>query len=382
MSEPWMEQKTIVIDVGTGFTKVGFAGEEWPRSVFPTVVGYPKYEVVMPEAESYALEYYVGREAVHMRGVMRLVWPVRHGIITDWKSWEKIITHIFYKELRVNPQEYPVLLTEAPLQPKENRIRMAEILFETFGVPALYVATQAILALYAAGKVTGLVVDSGDGVTHVVPIQEGFLIRHAVRRLNLAGRDITEYLAKLLTARGYYFRSSAEMEIVRDIKEKLCYFALDYKQELEKAKKMPKAIAATYELPDGSILEIVEERFQAPEIMYHPIWVGLEDLPLHELVYDSIMATDIDVRPNMYSNIVLSGGNTLIPNFAERLEKEVRELVPQAAKDKVRVEAPEHREYAVWIGGAILASLPAFKKLVVTQKEWREVGSESILRTV
>ncbi len=381
-SIPELENKPIVIDMGTGYTKVGFAGEEWPRSIFPSVVGYPKYEVVMPEAEAYALEYYVGREAIHMRGVMRLVWPIRHGIVTDWKSWEKIIHHIFYKELRVNPQEHPLLITEAPLAPKENRIKMAEILFETFGVPALYVATQAILALYHAGRVTGLVIDSGDGVTHIVPIQEGFLIRHAVRRINLAGRDITEYLARLLTARGYYFRSSAEMEIVREIKEKLCYFALDYQAELEKAKRMPRAIAASYELPDGRVIELVEERFQAPEIMYHPSWIGLEEMPLDEQVYDAIMACDIDIRPSMYSNVIISGGNTLMPNFAERLEKELKELVPPAARDKVRVEAPEARQYAVWIGGAILASLPAFKKIVVTQKEWREVGPDAILRTV
>ena len=381
-SIPQLENKAVVVDIGTGYTKAGFAGEDWPRSVFPSVVGYPKYDVVMPEAETYAMEFYVGREAVHMRGVMRLVWPIRHGIITDWRSWEKIIHHVYYKELRVNPQDQPLLVTEAPLAPRENRIKMAEILFESFGVPALYVATQAILALYAAGKVTGLVVDSGDGVTHVVPIQEGFLIRHAVRRINLAGRDVTEYLAKLLTARGYYFRSSAEMEIVREIKEKLCYFALDYQMELQKAKKTPRAIAATYLLPDGRVLEVIEERFQAPEIMYHPIWVGLEELPLDELVYDAIMATDIDVRPSMYSNIIVTGGNTLIPNFAERLEKELKELVPEAARDKVRVEAPEARQYAVWIGGAILASLPAFKKIVVTQKEWRDVGPDAILRTV
>ena len=172
------------------------------------------------------------------------------------------------------------------------------------------------------------------------------------------------------------------MEIVREIKEKLCYFALDYQGELEKAKRMPKAVAATYLLPDGRVLELVEERFQAPEVMYHPIWIGLEDNPLDELVYDAIMATDIDVRASLYSNIILSGGNTLIPNYAERLEKEIKELVPEAARDKVRVEAPEIRQYAVWIGGAILSSLPAFKKIVVTQKEWREVGPDAVLRTV
>ncbi|MCD6491401.1 MAG: actin, cytoplasmic 2 [Candidatus Njordarchaeia archaeon] len=379
---PELENKAVVIDIGTGYTKIGFAGEEWPRSVIPTVVGYPKYDAVMPESETYALEYYVGRDAIHMRGVLQLVWPLRHGIVNDWKSWEKLIHHVFYKELRINPQEQPLLLTEAPLTPKENRIKMAEIMFETFGVPALYVGTQAILALYASGRVSGLVVDSGDGVTHIVPIQESFLITHAVKRLNLAGRDITEYLARLLTARGYYFTSSAEMEIVREIKEKLAYFALDYEADLDKAKKMPKAVAESFELPDGRVIELVEERFQAPEIMYRPTWVGLEDLPLDEKVYDAIMDCDIDIRPNMYENIILSGGNTLILNFKERLEKELKELVPEAARDKVQVDAPEERLYAVWIGGAILASLPAFKKIVVTQREWKETGPESILRTV
>ncbi|MCR8433090.1 MAG: actin family protein [Crenarchaeota archaeon] len=377
---PELERPAVVADLGTGFTKAGFAGDDTPRTVFPTVVGYPKYTVVMPEAET--LEYYVGRDAIHMRGVLQLVWPLEHAIVTDWDAWEKLMYHLYYKELRTNPQDQALLVTEAPLSPKENRIRMAEVLFETFGVPALYVATQAILSLYAAGRVTGLVVDSGDGVTHIVPVQESYLLAHAVRRLNLAGRDVTRYLAKLLTKRGIYFTSSAEMEIARDIKEKLCYLAVDYKAELEKAKKIPKAVAATYELPDGRVIELVEERFQSPEIMYSPMLIGLEAKPLDELVLDSIFACDIDVRPSMYSNIVVSGGNTMIPNFAQRLEKELKEIVPEKARDKVAVEAPEERIYGVFIGGSILASIPAFKKIVVTRKEWSEVGPDSILRTL
>jgi len=377
---PELERPAVVADLGTGFTKAGFAGDDAPRTVFPTVVGYPKYSVVMPEAET--LEYYVGRDAIHMRGVLQLVWPLEHAIVADWDAWEKLMYHLYYKELRVNPQDQAILITEAPLSPKDNRIRMAEILFETFGVPGIYVATQAILSLYAAGRVTGLVVDSGDGVTHIVPVQESYLLAHAVRRLNLAGRDITRYLAKLLTKRGIYFTSSAEMEIARDIKEKLCYIAIDYKAELEKAKKIPKAVAGTYELPDGRVIELVEERFMAPEIMYNPMLIGLEARPLDELVLESIFATDIDVRAAMYSNIVISGGNTMLPNFAERLEKELKEIVPERAKDKVAIDAPEERIYGVFIGGSILASLPAFKKIVVTKKEWSETGPESVLRTL
>ena len=236
--------------------------------------------------------------------------------------------------------------------------------------------------MYATGKVTGLVIDSGDGVTHIVPIYESMLITHAIRRINIAGRDVTRYLAKLLTSRGYYFTSSSELEIVRDIKEKLCYVALDYKKELEKAKKMPKAIAETYQLPDGSVLELVEERFMAPEIMFNPLLIGKEEKPLDEAVYDAIFACDIDIRPHMYENIVLSGGNTLIPNFAARLKKELQELVPPAAREKINVFGIPERLYAVWIGGSILADLPAFRKMVVTVDEWRKVGPESVLRTI
>jgi len=374
------ERAAVVVDLGTGWTKVGFAGEDRPRSIFPTVYGIPKYTPVMPEYEVF--EYYVGRDAIQMRGALKLTWPVEHGIIQDWRGFEKIMHYIYYRELRVDPKERMLLMTEAPLAPRQNRVRMAEILFEEFGVPALYVATQAILALYATGKVTGLVIDSGDGVTHIVPIYESMLITHAIRRINIAGRDVTRYLAKLLTSRGYYFTSSSELEIVRDIKEKLCYVALDYKKELEKAKKMPKAIAETYQLPDGSVLELVEERFMAPEIMFNPLLIGKEEKPLDEAVYDAIFACDIDIRPHMYENIVLSGGNTLIPNFAARLKKELQELVPPAAREKINVFGIPERLYAVWIGGSILADLPAFRKMVVTVDEWRKVGPESVLRTI
>jgi actin len=291
---------------------------------------------------------------------------------------EKIWNHTFYVELRVSPDEHPVLLTEAPLNPKVNREKMTQIMFETFNVPCMYVSIQAVLSLYSAGRTTGIVCDSGDGVTHTVPIYEGFSIPHAVNRIQLAGRDLTQFLAKLLTESGHNFVSTAELEIVRDIKEKCCYVALDYESALKESQNSS-AIDKTYELPDGKQINIGNARFRCPEYLFKPLEMnGREFDSIHDLTYNSIQECDIDVRRDLYQNIILSGGTTMFEGIGERLLKEIESRAPKSIS--VKVIASPDRRFAVWRGGSTLTSLSTFASMWITKEDYDEHGAAIVHR--
>lgn len=357
----------LVLDNGSGTIRAGFAGSDLPSTTFPSYVGRPKHPRVL--AGALEGDVFIGSRAQELRGLLKLKWPLEHGIVTDWDDMERIWRFVYEQELKTISEEHPVLLTEAPLNPRENREIAAQVLFETFNVPAIYTAVQATLSLYAAGRTTGVVLDVGDGVSHAVPVYEGFAVTSAVRRVDIAGRDVTEYMQTLLRKAGFVFHTSAEKEIVRQMKEKTTYLALDPRREEKEwargvypgAEEDRLSKIVEYTLPDGKKVKVGAERFRAPEILFDPELIGMEYSGVHQMVVDAIQRTDMDLRKNLYANIVLSGGGTLTKGFGERLLGEMQRL---AVKDmRIKIFAPPERKYSTWIGGSILAGLSTFRKV-------------------
>lgn len=375
---------TIVCDNGTGFVKVGFAGENFPRSIFPSMVGRPILRAEEEVADGIVLkDVMVGEDASRVRSSLEVTYPVENGIVKNWEDMEHLWNYTFFDNMKINPADTKIMLTEPPLNPKANREKLIQYMFETYGFAGAHVSIQAMLTLYAQGLVTGVVVDTGDGVTHVVPVYDGFVPQNLIRRLDVAGRHITRYLIKLLLLRGYAFNRTADFETVRQIKEKLCYVALDVQKERALAQETT-VLVERFTLPDGRVIKVGRERFEAAEALFNPSLIDVESVGMSDMVFDMIQDADIDLRAEFYEHIVLSGGSSMYPGLPSRLEHDIKRRYlnevlrgdkARLNKFKIRIEDPPRRKHMVFLGGSVLADIMKDRdEFWITKAEYEERG--------
>lgn len=370
----------LVLDVGSSTCRAGFAGHDTPGAIFPSVVLKPRTGEDLPclvgrdaQEEEEATQG-KGKPSVHSSkwtDVPACSFPVECGVVTDWDAMEEIWKHLFSYELDVDHTKHPVLLTEAPLNPKANRERTIEIMFQTFDFPAVFVAVSAVLSLRAAGgRRTGLVLDSGDAESRAVPVYEGFVVAHGVQSEHHAGRDVTERLTRALEDQ------RPSREAVREVKERFCSVALNYKDEEQCSPKR-------YRLMQGCVLTLGSVCLQCAEVLFRPDLMEKQARGIHQLVDDSILLCEVDLRSALYSNVVLAGGSTLFPGLCDRLARELNHLTGLGRRApgarRVEVIAPPDRRYSAWKGGSSLArDSDAFRQMCVSREEFDELSAKVV----
>ncbi|CAB1344838.1 unnamed protein product, partial [Coregonus sp. 'balchen'] len=350
-------RKVVVCDNGTGFVKCGYAGSNFPEHIFPALVGRPIIRSTAKVGNIEIKDLMVGDEASELRSMLEVNYPMENGIVRNWDDMKHLWDYTFGPgKLNIDSRNCKILLTEPPMNPTKNREKIIEVMFETYQFSGVYIAIQAVLTLYAQGLLTGVVVDSGDGVTHICP---------------------------LLLLRGYAFNHSADFETVRMMKEKLCYVGYNIEQEQKLALETT-VLVESYTLPDGRMIKVGGERFEAPEALFQPHLINVEGVGVAELLFNTINAADIDTRSEFYKHIVLSGGSTMYPGLPSRLERELKQLylervlkgdVDKLSKFKIRIEDPPRRKHMVFLGGAVLADIMKDKdNFWLTREEYQEKG--------
>mmetsp|Transcript_19254 Transcript_19254/g.53706 ORF Transcript_19254/g.53706 Transcript_19254/m.53706 type:complete len:402 (+) Transcript_19254:204-1409(+) len=388
-----MDHQVVVLDCGTGFTKLGFSGNVEPSDVFPTVMAYDESNALMKTSSKQRplddLDFVIGHQALRNPTKTSTVAPLKHGMVADWDNMERFWQQCIFRKLRCNPENHRFLLTEPPMNTPENRERTAEVMFETFGVPGLYIGVQAVLALAGSfasqgmtgQRLTGTVVDSGDGVTHVVPVVDGYVASSCVRSMPIAGASVTAQVQKLLRERGEPIPPELSMEAAKQVKEQHCYVCSDVDKELRKAEQDPGKYNRQHTMVNPKTgkeftFSVQSERFLGLEVFF-----SQEDRQpmLPQVVDSAIQACSIDTRRPLYSNIVLSGGSTMFKDFGRRMQRDVKQLLysrTSLAAQEVNVNVVSHynQRYAVWFGGSVLASTPAFAGMCNTKADYEEYG--------
>ncbi|CAH7411741.1 actin-like protein 9 [Phodopus roborovskii] len=360
----------VVIDMGSGTCKMGFAGQTRPTYVVTNIVGcQPKKQTTMGQPK---METYIG-EAAHACPELTLMQPVHNGIVVDWEAAELICHHILENDLRVVTQDHPLLFTDPPFSPASNREKLVELAFESLHSPAIYVASQSVLSVYANGRVNGLVVDTGHGVSYTVPVFQGYNLPNGIQRLDLAGHHLTTFLAEKILRSNLPLKKE-DIDTMESIKHHYCYVASDFQKEQDRPDSK---LRRCLKLPDGQMITVGKELFQCPELLFHPPETsGPSSLGLPGMVEHSLCAVPQELRADMEQNVLLCGGSSLFTGFEGRFRAELLQCLSPDAR--VVVMAQPNRNFSVWIGGSILASLCAFQSRWIQREQYEEHGPDIV----
>ncbi|KAL2296809.1 hypothetical protein Nmel_014858 [Mimus melanotis] len=360
-----MLKPAVVIDSGSCFTRGGFAGQEQPQCVLRTVLVHPCRAGSPGDAQQPC-------PAPGSPAAPRC-YPLRYGVVEDWDSMGTLWSHLLSCCLKVLPEEHPVLLAESPSCPPGDREKAAELLFESFGVPALHLANTGLLSLCAHGRVTGLAVEAGAALSHVTPVCGGQTLRTGTRCLGVAGDHLSRHLQRLLLDSPTELPALQALteRVLTQLKEQCCYVSLDYEGDLlQQGSRHP----ARFQTPDGHWITLGKERFCCPEPLFRPELLHHSCPGLHQLARQSLHTLPEHARRHVLGNIVLSGGSSMFLGFPERMCLELNFLL-QGAGVHIEVLANPKRGTAAWAGGSMAASLTSFQHSWMTKDEYQEHGA-------
>lgn len=363
-----MSTSSIVIDIGSGFCKAGFANESAPHSVFPTIVGNPRHKGSIIGQQSQ--ESYVGNDAFDKIGILNIDYPVRSGFVMNWNELIQIFNYIYENELKVNSNEHPVLLTDSIKSDKRQREKSLQVFFEQFQVPLFSICKQSALSVFSTGQKSGLSIDVGYETIQIVPVHECQSLQSESKCINFGGRELTNLFLKAQKERGFQLSDITGLLISSEIKEKYGYVALNYQNEIEKYNP---SCDVSYQSQDGDEFKVSDERFKIPELLFNPSLNGLNFPSIQKAAMDSIMNCDASIRAQLFDNVVLCGGSSLFNGFAERFESELSQIVEKSAK--INIVAQQNRSFSTWIGGSVFASSDDFEGVAVSKAEYDEKGT-------
>lgn len=378
------EQDVIVLDNGSGYLKVGFSGEDAPRAVLPTAVATTSEDEAREDEHAVGVDSaaaqrksqaFFGDEALSQNGAS-IIRPVQRGQVATSQqnkdALESLWEHTWRNVLGVEQEELPVLIADTlPLGQGSYPSRQwtAEIMFEKLKVKSLAIFNTAVLSLFSTGRTRGLVVESGQGITHAVPVFEGYAIPHAIFKMEIAGQDITDKVRQQMEQE-FGIEQAHNLQVMQALKEKVCTVAGSYFA----AMKGPDASdeeAKSFELPDGKIIQVSKAiRTGSPEILFGD---GDPNNPsVQKICNEAITTCDLDFRQDLVRSLVVAGGTSMLPGLASRLKSELASTLPSELARQVEVCVDSQRRHAAWIGGSMFASLSTFDQVAITKQEYEE----------